>query len=267
MAFCHALCSSHFFLDTRTQRKYVGPLGLGQLAGPTSITWLRDSIGAHRLNGENAPIYIAAVTPVLGFVPIEFLQGLAKRILRKVFSAADLDFESWIAERDGYFELMRALLDVGVKDCVFLSGDVHYGFIKTGAFYHRGESCSILQVVSSALRNEPPASPTFVYLGLFTSKIERRVGFIGAQLRNKVRRFLRPFVYDFPVFWGLIRPQTSSGEAWYDHSGLLSVRPVSKKVMTECHIVKLAILNSDIRRVEFRGPKETEVAVVDFSNK
>jgi len=225
---------SVLFLDTRTQRKYTRILGRAELAGPNALGWLKTAISEQ----QSTSVFIASATPVLGYMPLEWLQGIAGKWLRKILTSSDIDFESWIAVRDGYFELMRSLLDCGVKKCVFLSGDVHYGFVKRGRFSHRGQVCEITQIVSSALRNSPPTGLMFFYMNVILGKRkEYRVGYIGNQLRNKLRRFFRAFPFDFLVFIRLLKPSTQRGDIWTDESELLDINGHDKRVVTDANIV------------------------------
>lgn len=244
------------FLDTRTHRRYVGVLGIGQLAGPEELAWLCKSIASLSRKQPDSPVYICAVTPVLGFMPIEWLQGAARRPFKSLIEAADLDFESWIAQRDGYFELMRTLMDNQVERCVFVSGDVHYGFVKRGCFKHRGDKCDIIQIVSSALNNEPSGGAALGYLRALGTKLERRVGFLGSQFANKLRRALRPFVYDLAAFSGLYRPTADDGQTWCDESRMVKARD-GTTLTSKAHFVLLHIENEHPLQVQFRSAAES----------
>lgn len=246
------------FLDTRTQRNYTGTLGLGQLAGPLSLDWLWSK--AKEIKGTHgcAPIYIAAVVPVLGYMPLEWLQGLMSRLFKQVLEIADVDHESWIAEREGYFALIRILMDAGVTECVFLSGDVHYGFAKKGTFEHRKDMCKLMQVVSSPLHNEPAGRIWLRYLNVIIGhRVERRVGYLGRQIRNRVRRMLRRGPIDIAVFFGFYRPDTSDGQAWYDEANLIPIDGHDEIVMNKGHVAVLYLENGAPERVEFRYPDES----------
>lgn len=237
------------FLDTRTQRRYVGSLGLGQLAGPYELQRLRASIRkTHATFGATDSAYIVTTTPVLGFMPIEWLQGLGRRIFKPILDATDWDFESWIAQRDGYFELMRSVLDTGVRKCVFLSGDVHYGFVKSGRFEHRGESCAVVQLVSSALNNESAGSFMLRYLEFFGKRTERRFGFLGTSIKSKILRWLRPLVSVLALF-RLYRLHTQDGHAWIDHSKLRHAN--RKHIIQEGHILEVRISGGSPTRAVF----------------
>jgi hypothetical protein len=244
-----------FFLDTRTQRRYIGPKRLGQLAGPRMLQWLRGKIRSiQALNSK--PVFIVTATPVHGFMPIELVQGIASRTFGSFIDSVDLDFESWIAQREGYYELMRSLLDAGVTRCTFLSGDVHYGFVKEGRFYHRGDECEILQIVSSALHNQPAGAKHLGFLEIFGKKLERRVGFLGNRLQDKLRRHFRPYWHDFITYWGMYRPDTSNGQAWFDESRVIPLHNNKFLVFTE-HIALLVLDDGEPVRVEFHFAEGT----------
>jgi hypothetical protein len=44
---------------------------------------------------------------------------------------------------------------MGIAQCTFLSGDVHYGFTTTGRFTYQGYTLQYYQLTSSALSNQP----------------------------------------------------------------------------------------------------------------
>lgn len=240
------------FLDSRTQRRYVGVLGVAQLLGPKGRDWLRTAISRCRRVDPSAPLIIVTATPVLGHVPLEWLQGVGRRLFRSVLEATDLDFESWIAQREGYFELMRTLLDAGVTRSVFVSGDVHYGFVKEGRFSQGSDACEILQVTSSALNNVPPNAVVIAYLTLLSRKVERRVGFLSNRVVNKVKRWLRPFTYDIVTYFGLWKPSSDDVYLWWDEGRLLPLGRDRARVITSPHFVALHLEAGRVTRVEFR---------------
>jgi len=70
-------------------------------------------------------------TPVFGFELAEKLQGY----LAHLSGPYNWDLESWSASEQGYTRLITFLIEkLGPRYCVFLSGDVHYGFTMDAKF-------------------------------------------------------------------------------------------------------------------------------------
>jgi len=167
-------------LDSRTQRQYDDYNLPARLADRYALDWLRVEwaklVTDNEIPTDTWPVLITA-TPVLGFAPIETIQNLSWRIIKKLFhwiakkylfrinwfeGSIDralvnaLDIESWTANKNGYKDLFDAL-QVGMKlpGCLFLSGDVHYAFSSRGEFKCDGKMLPSMQLTSSALNNMP----------------------------------------------------------------------------------------------------------------
>lgn len=97
---------------------------------------------------------------------VRFLEDLADESGYLAGKIVDwLDAEAWSANLSGFTDLMDTLLHkMGIEQCVFLSGDVHYsftahGWYKSSAGYTGEEKVlRCRQLTSSALRNEPSLS-------------------------------------------------------------------------------------------------------------
>jgi len=247
------------FLDARTQRSYHGLLKLPRLQNKVALDWVSSAISGSAAGKEIA--YIVAPTPVYGFTPVEYAQGVVKRILT-IFHmrAVAIDCESWITVREGFSAFMRCLLESGVKQFVILSGDVHYGFVKSGVFEYKEQTCSVTQICSSALHNHPPSAAVLLWLGLFDEITERRVGFVGRGLWATILRWARAFVIDMLVFWKLWRPSTKSGQAWFDIARVLPIGDRESRVLIESHIGSLNNKEGVPVAYEMRHPSEVKVA-------
>jgi hypothetical protein len=143
-------------VDSRTQRHYDTFKGAPQLIGEEGLLAIsRAAEDANFKKGD--PVIIVIPTPVLGFYLIEALQK-AFALLISVYA---LDLESWFASTVGRVRFLTFLLQtLAPKHCIFLSGDVHFGFTIKAAFaplqegYGYDDIMSITQLNSSALKND-----------------------------------------------------------------------------------------------------------------
>ena len=169
-------------VDSRTQRQYESRYFPAQLLDRYALDWLRiewsklKTMGT--INKDICPIFITS-TPVMGYSPVEFIQSLALWIARFVdnykwisylekimnkegfimgFLVNKLDVESWTANKDGFVRFMETLSSrMGLQNCIFLSGDVHYAFSARANIEHDDKTLKCFQFTSSALCNEPNA--------------------------------------------------------------------------------------------------------------
>ena len=129
-----------------------------------------------------------------------------------------------------------------------------------------GEGCDLLQVTSSALNNAPPGSAVIAYLTLLSRKLERRVGFLSNRIGDKVKRWVRPFTYDFLVYLGLWKPNPLDPYVWRDESRLLPLNEKKSKVLTRGHFVVLHLRSGILKKVEFRfGQHGSQATSVNLS--
>ncbi|HEU4823661.1 MAG TPA: hypothetical protein VFS97_09590 [Nitrososphaeraceae archaeon] len=177
--------------DCRTQRhydSYDGPPQLLSSKGLLSI--LQTAKQANYRKGD--PIIIVCPTPVFGFLLMEEVQKAVAKIIR----VYKLDLETWFANQSGLFSFLSFLIEtLRPRHCIFLSGDVHYGFTISAAFAllqkkhveeEEEDLCmSISQLNSSALKTTSLVKIAFVseIMGhirqLFPWKQEVQVGWIN----------------------------------------------------------------------------------------
>jgi hypothetical protein len=118
------------FLDCRTQRKYDSFNGPPQLINGEE---LRSLLHVAQKAGYRIgdPIIIAVPTPVFGFDLVEKMQELFA-----IFSSVyEVDLEIWSANKSGFARLLTFIMEnMNPRHCIFISGDVHYGFTISGRF-------------------------------------------------------------------------------------------------------------------------------------
>ena len=126
------------------------------------------------ITDQSWPLFIAT-TPVMGVAPVEGLQRLAfwltglaesyswirlaETLIGKQGYLAEkiiekLDAEAWVTNRQGYVNFLATLAeDMGIKQCIFLSGDVHYSFSAKASFQRGKTLLNCLQLNISPLCN------------------------------------------------------------------------------------------------------------------
>jgi hypothetical protein len=175
--------------DCRTQRHYDSYNGPPQLLSSEGLLSILQSAKQANYRKGNT-IIIVSPTPVFGFLLMEELQKAAAKITR----IYKLDLETWFANQSGILNLLSFLMEIiRPRHCIFLSGDVHYGFTISAAFAllqkrHGKEEdlcMSITQLNSSALKTTSLVKIAFVseIMGrirqLFPWKHAVRVGWIN----------------------------------------------------------------------------------------
>jgi hypothetical protein len=151
-------------VDSRTQRHYDTFKGAPQLIGEKGLLSIaRTAEDANFKKGE--AIIIVVPTPVIGFYLIEALQK-AIALMTSIYA---LDLESWFANSAGRIRFLTFLLRTfAPKHCIFLSGDVHFGFTNKAAYaplqegYGYDDVMSITQLNSSALKTTSIVKIAFV---------------------------------------------------------------------------------------------------------
>ena len=134
-------------LDTKTQREFDSNRGPARLMDNYGLGWLRTAwadLQERRKDPEqeNLPLIVVSATPVYGFDPLELLQKLLVTI--RVRRPAEVDFESWIGNREGFSSFMRTLaVEIRPRWCLFLSGDVHYSFTTRAEFVSDGRTLPV----------------------------------------------------------------------------------------------------------------------------
>jgi hypothetical protein len=144
------------FLDCRTQRGYSTPRGAPDLISEEALGSILKTVQqANHCNGD--PVIMVSPTPVFGFELAEKLQGY----LAHLSGPYNWDLESWSASEHGFTRFITFLIEkLGPRYCVFLSGDVHYGFtmdVKYTLLPHDDKSeekrMQAIQLTSSALKS------------------------------------------------------------------------------------------------------------------
>jgi len=169
-------------IDSRTQRMPTLDSYLPVLLDRYARDWLRVEWAKLKtgqiISADTCPIFIAT-TPVQGFFALEGLQKIAYwlisylegykyiKIFEEIISEqgyftkkiiAFVDMEAWTSNKQSFLTLMDCLSqDMLIKQCVFLSGDVHYSFSAMGRYIDAqgANTLHCYQLVSSSLKNSP----------------------------------------------------------------------------------------------------------------
>lgn len=178
--------------DCRTQRHYDSYDGAPQLLSSESFrSILQAAKKADYKKGDM--VIIVSPTPVFGFLLLEALQKAAA----KITGVYKIDLETWFANESGLANFLSFLMQsLGTRHCIFLSGDVHYGFTIGAAFALLHEEqylhMSITQLNSSALKTTSLVKIAFVseIMGrirqLFPWKQVVRIGWMNGGSNNQL---------------------------------------------------------------------------------
>lgn len=185
------------FTDTRTQRRYDSFNGPAQLINEDGLPAI--SMAAQLAGYKKGdPIIIVSAVPVIGFYLFEVLQ----KALAMATSTYAMDLETWDANITGRTNFLSFLaLQFAPQHCIFLSGDVHFGFTAKAAitFFRKNEAWSInmTQLTSSALKTTSLIKIAFIsdLLGrirqMFPFKRIVRTGLAMAMTDNSEPRDIR----------------------------------------------------------------------------
>lgn len=144
--------------DCRTRRAVGkrGDAGPAKLIDRGLVQWLATQI-ATEAGKQGSPIAVVALnTPV-------WLPGPIANVQMADAAKGDLatnDVEGWVHDRDGYRELLGALLGTGQRQVFILAGDVHFpSYVRADLSSTRTDQApthraTIHQLVSSAMKNE-----------------------------------------------------------------------------------------------------------------
>ncbi len=159
------------FVDSRTQRHYDTFKGPPQLVGEDGFLSIsRTALDSNHKKGD--PVILVVPTPVLGFYLIEALQKLFAMII----SVNALDLESWFANTTGRVRFLTFLLQtLAPKHCIFLSGDVHFGFTNKAAFAPLQEGFGYDDIMSMTQLNSSALKTTSLVKIAFVSEILGRI--------------------------------------------------------------------------------------------
>ena len=193
------------FLDCRTQRQFDNFKGPPRLINDEELqSILRFT---RRMDYEQGqPIILVSPTPVFGFDLAEELQ----EYLASKSTIYKWDLETWSANEVGFIRFLSFLArDLHTQHCIFLSGDVHYGFTISATFTLLGKSdvyrkdeekndddltMNITQLNSSALKTTSLGKEILLneilghFRELFVSKQSIRVGWNGVSSKAKKLR-------------------------------------------------------------------------------
>jgi hypothetical protein len=140
--------------DCRTQRQYDTFKGAPQLIGEQGFLSMSRIVEDAKFK-KGDPIIMVVPTPVFGFYLIEALQ----KVLARLTSVYTADLESWYANTSGKVKFLSFLLrTLSPRHCLFLSGDVHFGFTIIAAYaplqegYGYDDILDITQLNSSAMK-------------------------------------------------------------------------------------------------------------------
>jgi hypothetical protein len=121
---------STIFLDCRTQRQFDSFQGPPRLVNEDELQSVLETV--KRINYKKGdPLIFVIPTPVFGF---ELAERLQEYLARKS-NIYKWDLETWAANERGFVHFLSFIVqNLGPRHCIFLSGDVHYGFTISATF-------------------------------------------------------------------------------------------------------------------------------------
>jgi hypothetical protein len=194
------------FLDTRTQREYDSPEGAARLIGRAGR---KATMAAVERAGHQPghPLILVSPVPVYGLA----LQERAQKVLKVMVGSYAIDLEEWQSNLQGLVDFMTFLIDeLKLPQCLFISGDVHYGMNLKVTFSWKDKGLPITQLVSSSQKHSGVLSKTALnLLGKIVPNTHERIGWDrtprSARSTASTWRLLRPadtseWSDDAPVF-------------------------------------------------------------------
>ncbi len=160
-------------LDTRTLRSWATEQSPARLIDADHLAGVRALIEEARPTGSGPVILVSAV-PVFGLE----IQERRQRFLAGKVGPYRIDFEAWHSDLQGLVDFMHLLItDLGLRSCVVLSGDVHYGLNVQASFSVDGEVLHVAQLVSSSFKHSGTlAKAALQLLGRTVSAEHERLG-------------------------------------------------------------------------------------------
>jgi hypothetical protein len=147
-------------LDTRTQRTWDSERGAPRLVGPHELRRLRTLFDELPEPGPGPVILVSAV-PMFGLE----LQERRQKFLANKLGPYSIDFEAWHSDLCGLVEFMELVIDdLGLRDCVVLSGDVHYGMTIEASFSIEDRRLRVAQLVSSSFKHSGTLAKSALHL-------------------------------------------------------------------------------------------------------
>jgi hypothetical protein len=160
-------------IDTRTQRTFDSREGGARLIGANErrrvVNIAREA--GHR-HGD--PLILVTAVPLFGLE----LQERRQKFLVGKLGPYEIDFEAWHSNLQGFVDFLHLLIDdLGLRTCLILSGDVHYGLNARVRFCIGDKELTILQLVSSSFKHSGALSKSALnLLGRLVTKKHERVG-------------------------------------------------------------------------------------------
>jgi len=183
-------------LDTRTWRIYKGDKGPVGLLSDEAIDF---QLTAHLPEEEGLPpdkyTIVVSPAPVFGY---EFVEKLVQPLARFLTGGPEIpDAEAWSVHRQQFESFIKALANF--KTVIILSGDVHYSFSNTTAYfqdYLPGQTpARLVQLCSSAASNEDWKTRAVTeYAKKYPSESKSWIGFrdnIDSNLRKILAKNLK----------------------------------------------------------------------------
>jgi hypothetical protein len=160
-------------LDTRTQRAFDSAEGAAKLVGPGELDRVKQLCLDAGVAEQHAAIFVSAV-PMFGLE----IQERRQKFLAGKLGPYEIDFEAWHSALQGLVDMMRLLIvDLGLRRCVVLSGDVHYGMTVDANFEVDGQELHVAQLVSSSFKHSGNlARAGLDVIGRLVRAEHRRVG-------------------------------------------------------------------------------------------
>ena len=147
-------------LDTRTQRTWDRERGAPRLVGPHELDRVRtlfDELPAR----DGGPVILVSAVPMFGLE----LQERRQKFLANKLGPYSIDFEAWHSDLRGLVEFMGVLIDdLGLRDCIVLSGDVHYGMTIEASFSIEDRCLRVAQLVSSSFKHSGTMAKSALHL-------------------------------------------------------------------------------------------------------
>jgi hypothetical protein len=171
--FCTPTDPAAIFLDSRTNRTYDSGEGAAHLIGDAGRKKALETLrGAGYEAGD--PLLVVSPVPIFGLE----MQERRQKFLKDKVGPYEIDLEAWHSNLNGFVEFMEFMIeDVKLPECIFLSGDVHYGMNLKVAFRMNGKELRISQLVSSSFKHSGVLSKRALnLLGRSVRKAHERVG-------------------------------------------------------------------------------------------
>ncbi len=139
-------------VDTRTQRRFDSADGAARLVGEDELARIGGHVRSAMATADDSsgPVIFVSAVPMFG---LELQERRQKFLVGKLGPYA-IDFEAWHSGLAGLVDFMELVIDdLGLRRCIILSGDVHYGINVEATFEIDGRRLSVVQLVSSSFKH------------------------------------------------------------------------------------------------------------------